>query len=160
MKLKRFFGGGDNRVADKHAHGPAHKAKVLPGRDDWRAPDFTGSNQHGVCFAGCFLRCFQAVGVFFLIAKLKRVDRRGGNFDFGEDAAVKQCGEPITRRNTHVVIAVRTDVQVVRNFAVKQHSSAIVAFGPEIVRGVATRKDRIDARPHIVRNPVHSGNTP
>ena len=39
--------------------------------------------------------------------------------------------------------------------AVKQHGAAIIAFGPQVVRRFATRKDRIDPRPNIVGDPVH-----
>jgi hypothetical protein len=51
--------------------------------------------------------------------------------------------------------ALRTNVQIVRKFAVKQHGAAFIAFGPQVFWHLATRKNRIDARADVVVDPVH-----
>ena len=68
---------------------------------------------------------------------------------------IKQGLETVTGRNVHVVPAVRADIQIFRNLAVKQHRAALRAFGPKIVRRFATRKDRVDPRPDVIGDPVH-----
>jgi hypothetical protein len=51
--------------------------------------------------------------------------------------------------------AVGADIQVVGHFAVKQHGAAFIAFGPQVVRRFATRKDRVDPGPNVIVDPVH-----
>jgi len=155
FQLNRFFSRGDDGVADIHAHGPGHKREVLTCRDDRRAADFTGGDQHRFGFARLFLGGLQTVGVFLLIAKVQRVRRRRGDFDLGKDAAVEQRLEAFTRGNRHVVTTAGADVQVVRHLAVEQHGAAFFAFRPQIVRRLATREDGVNPRTDVVVDPVH-----
>ena len=86
------------------------------------------------------------------------MQRIGGwrrNLDFGENSAVKQRAKAVARCDCHVVIARRADVEVVRQFSVKQHCAAFVTFGPQVLWHFAAREDGIDARADVVRNPVH-----
>ena len=54
-----------------------------------------------------------------------------------------------------MMTAVCADVQIIGNFAVKQHGAAVIAFGPQIVWRFAARKDRVDPWPDVVGDPVH-----
>ena len=98
--------------------------------NDGGAPNFTFGNQHCLFFIGFLLGRLHAVRVFFLILKPKRVRHRLWDIDFNENATVKQPSKSITWRNRHVMTALRTNVQIVRKFAVKQHGAAFIAFGP------------------------------
>ena len=70
--------------------------------------------------------------------------------------AIEQRHEPFTRADRHVVIAVRTDVLVLRQLAVEQHRPAFGAFGPQVLGHLAAREQRIDARADIIGDPdVH-----
>ncbi|CAM3338581.1 hypothetical protein PANO111632_14890 [Paracoccus nototheniae] len=153
--LDRAFGGGDDGIADIHAHGPAHEAEVLTHGDDRRPADLSLGDQHGLFFAGGFLRGLHAVGIFLLVPELQRVDDRIGNLHLDEGAAVEQRAKAFARGDPHMVIAVRADVQIVRQFPVEQHGPAFGAFGPQILGHIAAREQRVDARADIVRDPVH-----
>ena len=155
FQLYRLFGRGDDGVPDIHAHRPGHKREILPRRNDLRAADFTGGDQHGLGFARLLLGGLQAVRVFLLIAKVQRVRRWRGDFYLGKNAAVEQRFEPFARGNRHVVTTAGADVQVVRHLAVEQHGAAFFAFRPQIVRGLAAREDRIDPGTDVVVDPVH-----
>ncbi|VVT33323.1 conserved hypothetical protein [Roseovarius sp. EC-SD190] len=155
LELNGCFGGGDDGIAHIHAHGPGHEAEILCGGDDGRAAHFAGGDEHRLFLAGGLLGGAQAVGVFLLVAEMQRVGGRGGHVHLGEDAAVKQPHEAGARGDAHVVAAVGADVEIVREFAVEQHGSAFVAFGPEVFGDFAAREDRVDPRAHVIGDPVH-----
>ena len=71
------------------------------------------------------------------------------------DPAIEQRVEPGSRRNLHMVIAIGADVQIVRQFAMKQHGSALIALGPQVFGHFAARKQRVDAGADVIRDPVH-----
>lgn len=49
-----------------------------------------------------------------------------------------------------------TNIQIVRQLAVKQHGAAFITLGPKVIRCLAAREDRVNPRPDIVGNPVHT----
>ena len=65
-----------------------------------------------------------------------------------------------TSPDPEMVAAIGAHVVIAGEFPVKQHGAAGVAFYPEIFRHFPARKDRIDPRAHIVRDPVHVGKCP
>ncbi|MPL60817.1 hypothetical protein SDC9_06379 [bioreactor metagenome] len=153
--LHRAFGRGDDGIADIHPHRAAHEGEVLRGGDDRGAAHLALGDEHRLFLAGRFLRGAHPVGVFLLVAELQRVGDRLGHLDLGEDAAVEQRGEARARRDRHVVVAVRADVQVLGQLAVEQHGPAFGALGPQVLGHLAAREQRVDLRFDVVRDPVH-----
>ena len=81
--------------------------------------------------------------------------RHGQVLDLGEDPAIKERREPVAWVDRHMVITGSANVQIARQFAVKQHRPAFRAFGPQVLGHLTARKQRVDLRSDVVRNPVH-----
>jgi hypothetical protein len=136
--------GGDDGVADIHAHRTGHEGEILRGGDDRGAAHLALGDQHRLFFAGDFLRGLHPVGIFLLVAEMQRIDDRLGHLDLGEDAAIEQRCETFARGDRHMVIAVGADVQIVGQFTVEQHRPALGALGPQVFGHFAAREERVD----------------
>ena len=78
------------------------------------------------------------------------------DLDLDENAIVEQRGKAIPGHKLHVVVAVRANVEVVRQFPVEQHGSALGTLGPQVLRNFPPRKQRVDLGSDVVGNPVHA----
>ena len=101
--------------------------------DNTRAPHLALGHKHCVFFTRFLPGVFDAVCVFLLITELQRIGDRFGHFDLDKHATVENRHQAVTRTNRHVVIAIRTHVQIIAKFSVEQHGPAIGAFCPKIV---------------------------
>src|SRR3546814_5775519 len=89
-----------------------------------------------IFFAGLALRVPEALRIAFLVAELQRVGRRLGKFDSGMAAPIEQHRQALLGRNPEMVPAMRADMQVRLEIAMKDHLAAVRAFVPEVVRHV------------------------
>ncbi len=151
----RPFARGDDGVADIHPHRARHEREVLACGDDRRAPDLALGHQHRLALAGRALGGAEPLRIGPLVAEVQRVRDRCRHRDFDVGARVEQRREPCPRRDRHVMVAARADVEVRRELPVKQHRAAGVALGPQVLRHLAPREQRVDLRPDVVRDPVH-----
>lgn len=74
---------------------------------------------------------------------MQRVDHRIRHFHLDEHTDIKQPGKAVARRNRHMMIARGTDVQIRREFAVKQHRPAFRAFRPKILGHLAAQNSEL-----------------
>ena len=155
-KLNGLFGPGDDGVADIHAHRAAHEREILRGGDNRRPADIAFDHQHRLFLARRLLGGFHAVGVFLLVAEVQWIGQRFRHGDFLELAAIEQRLEAVARRDRHVMAARGADILIVRQFAVEQHGSAFIAFGPEVLGNLTAREERVDLGADVVGDPVHS----
>ena len=68
---------------------------------------------------------------------------------------VEQGLETGARGDRHVEVAARTDVQVFRQIAVKDHLAAAIALAPQVLGRIAPLEQRLDLRRDVIGDPVH-----
>ncbi len=155
LEGNRPFSRRHDGIAHIHGHGPPHEGKILHRNHNLGPPHLAFGNQHRVFFTGLLARFLDPVRIAFLIAEMQRVDHRFGHCDLYKNAVIENRPQPVPRADCHVVIAVCADIEVVRQFTVKQHCAAIIAFGPKIVGHFTSRKQRVDRGADVVGDPVH-----
>ena len=103
-----------------------------------RAAHVAFGDEHRLFFAGFLLGGLHTIRIFFLIAELQGICFGLGDVNLDKNTPIVQRGEPITRRDRHVVTTACADIEVFSNFTMEQHRAAHIAFVPQIFRCFAT----------------------
>src|SRR5690606_16718244 len=143
------------RLADGDTHRAAEEGEIEDGDDRPMTADPSRRHQHSILVAGLALRLLQAIGVALGVAELERVDRNRRQLGQVVLALVEQHAEPALGVETHVVPAVRADVQLLLQLAMEDHLRAARALMPQIVRGLPP-DELLQLGPNEIGQPAHA----
>src|ERR1019366_660704 len=116
------------------SHRSAHEGVLHRANDDADAVEFPLGAENGITFSDTGLVHLQAVAVALRVTKLEWVARSDVAGEFFVLAVVEQDLETLAGAEPEVVIALRTDVEVLLHFLAVDDLFAVVALDPEPLR--------------------------
>src|SRR5579883_486021 len=147
---------GQESLAYRHAHRPAHEVEIEGGDDGGNAADRAMRYDQGVATGTRFgLRLLEAIAVALAVAEFKWIGDRLGQFDARAAAFIEQQRQPLFGIEPQVMAATAADEEIGLEVAVEQHLAATRAFVPEILRHIFLRHDGADLRQDEVGKPAH-----
>lgn len=150
-------GGLDQAFAHAHAHRSAQEIEIEHRNHGRHAADAALAHLDGVGLVGLGLGLAQTVGIALAVAEAQRIGRHLRGVDPVIGVVVEQHGEPLLRRQAHVMSAIGADMQIFHQIAVEDHLLAGRALVPEIVRRRVGLADQgLDLRTDEVRQPAHA----
>src|SRR5882757_9630086 len=144
-------------LPDYGSHGAAEELEFKCTGDDRQALQLSRKDDERIALPGRFLRLDEAVLVALAVTEFERILGRDAGADLFRLPRVQKPLQPLAATDSHVVAALRADIQVAFELRPIQDGVARRTFDPQAFRHRAGTPLGLDAGGHDLFEPRHGG---